>query len=174
MIELDQFDIKILRLLQGNARATTVEIAEAIGLSATPSARRVKRLEDEGVIEGYVTLLNADMLGAGLSVFVNVRLRSQTPKSFDTFEVEIRKMPEVVECHLLTGNYDYLLHVRVTDVKAYRQFIRNRLIAIDGIAETQSSIALQQTKYTTALSLPPDARPRKRQSHQARKRASRI
>ena len=73
MIELDQFDIKILRLLQGNARATTVEIAEAIGLSATPSARRVKRLEDEGVIEGYVTLLNADMLGpvsASSSMFV--------------------------------------------------------------------------------------------------------
>jgi DNA-binding Lrp family transcriptional regulator len=170
MIELDEFDIKILRFLQENARATTVEIAEAIGLSATPCARRVKRLEDEGVIEGYVTLLNADMLGAGLSVFVNVRLRNQTPQSFDTFEVEIRNMPEVVECYLLTGNFDYLLHVRVANVEAYRLFIRNQLIAIEGIAETQSSIALQETKYTTALSLPPRERP----SQQVRKRVSRI
>lgn len=153
-LDLDEFDLKILRLLQENGRVTTIELAEQVGLSPTPCARRVKRMEDEGLISGYVTLLNAGRLGAGLSVFVNVRLRSQTPKAFETFEAAIRRMPEVVECYLLTGNYDYLLHVRVADVDAYRFFIRSRLIAIEGIVETQSSVALEQTKYTTAIPLP--------------------
>jgi Lrp/AsnC family leucine-responsive transcriptional regulator len=172
MIELDEFDLKILRLLQQNARATTVEIAEAIGLSATPCARRVKRLEDEGMIDGYVALLNADLLGVGLSVFVSARLRGQTPEAFKTFEREITKMPEVVECYLLAGSYDYLLHVRVADVDAYRQFILTRLIAIDGIVETQSSVALQQTKYTTALPLPDHGSGQR--ANPQRKRASRV
>ncbi|MDR3438403.1 Lrp/AsnC family transcriptional regulator [Telmatospirillum sp.] len=154
MLDLDDFDLKILRVLQENARVTTLDLAERVGLSPTPCARRVKRLEDDGLIDRYVTLLNAKRLGIGLMVFVNVRLSSQAPKSFETFEAAIGEMPEVVGCYLLAGNYDYLIQVRVANVDAFRDFIRERLIAIDGIMETQSSIVLEQTKYTTALSIP--------------------
>jgi Lrp/AsnC family leucine-responsive transcriptional regulator len=154
MAGLDSFDLKILRVLQENARITTLELAERVGLSATPCARRVKRLEDDGLIDRYVTLLNAERLGIGLTVFVNIRLNSQVPQSFETFEAAIRRMPEVVGCYLLAGQYDYLVQVRVADVEAYRNLIRERLITIEGVAETQSSIVLEHTKQTTALPIP--------------------
>ncbi|MGL4960775.1 MAG: Lrp/AsnC family transcriptional regulator [Inquilinus sp.] len=153
-ISLDSFDLKILQVLQEDARITMLDLAAQVGLSATPCARRVKRLEDEGLIDRYVTLLNAERLGLGLTVFVNVRLNSQVPKSFETFEAAIQRMPEVVGCYLLAGQYDYLVQVRVANVEAYRDLIRERLIAIEGVAETQSSIVLEQTKHTTALPVP--------------------
>ena len=153
MMPLDEFDLKILRVLQENARVTTQELAERVGLSATPCARRVKRMEDEGVIDRYVTLLDPEQLGIGLRVFVNVRLNTQAAKTFDAFEAAVRKLPEVMGCYLLAGNYDYLIHVRVADVEAYRHFIRDRLVAIEGVGETQSSIVLEETKHTTALPL---------------------
>jgi Lrp/AsnC family leucine-responsive transcriptional regulator len=154
VVELDAFDLKILRVLQESGRITTLELAEKVGLSATPCARRVKRLEDEGLIDRYVALLNAERLGLGLTVFVNIRLQSQAPKSFETFEAAIRKMPEVVGCYLLAGNYDYLVQVRLANVEEFRDFIRERLITIEGIVETQSSVVLEQTKHTTVLSIP--------------------
>ena len=154
MIALDSFDFKILDALQEDARITTLDLADRVGLSATPCARRVKRLEEEGVIERYVTLLNAERLGIGLNVFVNVRLRSQTKDSMDIFEAGIKELPEIVECYLLTGEYDYLLHVRIADIPALRAFVRDHLTTIESVAATHSSIALEQKKYTTALPLP--------------------
>jgi DNA-binding Lrp family transcriptional regulator len=160
MVELDALDIKILTALQQDARMTTLELAERVGLSATPCARRVKRLEDEGVIERYVTLLNAERLGIELNVFADIRLRSQTKESIEIFERAIKDMPEVVECYLVTGEYDYLLHLRVADMAALRALMRDRLIAIESVAATHSSIALEQIKYTTALALTRRAEPR--------------
>jgi Lrp/AsnC family leucine-responsive transcriptional regulator len=160
MVELDALDIKILNALQQDARMTTLELAERVGLSATPCARRVKRLEDEGVIERYVTLLNAERLGIELNVFADIRLRSQTKESIEIFERAIKDMPEVVECYLVTGEYDYLLHLRVADMAALRALMRDRLIAIESVAATHSSIALEQIKYTTALALARRAEPR--------------
>jgi Lrp/AsnC family leucine-responsive transcriptional regulator len=160
MIELDALDIKILNALQQDARMTTLELAAHVGLSATPCARRVKRLEDEGVIERYVTLLNAERLGIELNVFADIRLRSQTKESIEIFERAIKDMPEVVECYLVTGEYDYLLHLRVADMAALRALMRDRLIAIESVAATHSSIALEQIKYTTALALTRRAEPR--------------
>ena len=153
MAQLDEFDLKILTALQENARITTQELAERVGLSATPCARRIKRMEDEGLIERYVTLLNPERLGVGLTVFVNVRLNTQSAKSFSAFEEAIRKLPQVVGCYLLAGNYDYLIQVRVADVEAFRRFIGDRLVTIDGIGETQSNVVLEETKWTTALPL---------------------
>jgi Lrp/AsnC family leucine-responsive transcriptional regulator len=153
MAQLDEFDLKILTALQENARMTTQELAERVGLSATPCARRIKRMEDEGLIERYVTLLNPERLGVGLTVFVNVRLNTQSAKTFEAFEAAIRKLPQVVGCYLLAGNYDYLVQVRVADVEAFRSFIRDRLVTIDGIGATQSNIVLEETKWTTALPL---------------------
>jgi DNA-binding Lrp family transcriptional regulator len=150
-MDIDAIDRKILRALQDNARMTTQELAEKVGLSATPCARRVKRMEDEGLIARYVTLLNPAHLGLGLMVFISVRLNTQAAKAFDTFEAEIRKLPEVVGCFLLAGSYDYLVQVRVANVDAFRNFIRDHLVTIEGVAETQSSIVLEETKTTTAL-----------------------
>ena len=160
MSALDSFDFKILDALQENARITTLELAERVGLSPTPCARRVKRLEDEGVIERYVTLLNAERLGIGLNVFVNVRLRSQTKDAIDNFEAAIQELPEIVECYLLTGEYDFLLHLRIADIAALRSFVRDHLTTIESVATTHSSIALEQKKYTTALPLPLRVKPK--------------
>lgn len=154
MIELDAIDLKILDALQQDARVTTLELAAKVGLSATPCARRVKRLEDEGVIERYVTLLNAERLGIGMNAFVTVRLRGQTRQAIEVFERAIRKMPEVEECYLTTGGHDYLVHARVADIDAFRDFMRNRLIPIESVGTTESSIVLEQIKRTTALPLP--------------------
>lgn len=153
MTELDAIDIRILDILQENARITTLELAEQVGLSATPCARRVKRLEDDGLIERYVTLLNEKKAGIDLSVFISVRLRNQTGETIGRFERSVRSMPEITECYLMSGVHDYLLHLRVADVGALRDFLRNRLVTIEGIAETQSSIVLEKVKYTTALTL---------------------
>lgn len=153
MNKLDEFDIKILSALQDNTRISTQELAERVGLSATPCARRVKRMEDDGLIDRYVTLLNPERLGIGLNVFVNVRLNTQSAKAFEAFEQAIRKLPQVVGCYLLAGNYDYLVQIRVADVEAFRSFIRDRLVTIEGIGETQSNVVLEETKRTTALPL---------------------
>jgi Lrp/AsnC family leucine-responsive transcriptional regulator len=153
MTDLDALDIRILDILQENARITTLELAEKVGLSPTPCARRVKRLEDEGLIERYVTLLNARQAGQDLSVFISVRLRLQTFETIENFERSVRDVKEISECYLVSGANDYLLRVRVRDVEALRDFLRNRLVTIEGIAETHSTIVLEQVKYTTALNL---------------------
>ncbi len=153
MTELDSIDIRILDILQENARITTLELAEQVGLSPTPCARRVKRLEDDGLIERYVTLLNEKKAGMDLSVFISVRLRNQTGETIGRFERSVRSFPEITECYLMSGIHDYLLRLRVADVDALRDFLRNRLVTIEGIAETQSSIVLEKVKYTTALTL---------------------
>ena len=153
MTDLDALDIRILDILQENARITTLELAEKVGLSPTPCARRVKRLEDDGLIERYVTLLNAKQAGQDLTVFISVRLRNQTIETIENFERSVRDKKEISECYLVSGANDYLLKVRVRDVEALRDFLRNRLVTIEGIAETHSTIVLEKVKYTTALSL---------------------
>ncbi len=148
---IDAFDRKILAVLQEDARITQSELAAKVGLSPTPCTRRIKRMEEDGVIDRYVTLVNPKELGLGLMVFVNVRLHTQAQKAFDLFEKAIKKMPEVVGCYLLAGSSDYLIQVRVADIESFRNFIRDRLIAIEGIGETQSSIVLEQVKNTTSI-----------------------
>ncbi|WP_454651150.1 Lrp/AsnC family transcriptional regulator [Bradyrhizobium liaoningense] len=150
---MDEFDRKILEIIQQDGRITILQLSERVGLSPTPCARRVKRLEDEGYIDRYVGLLNPARLGVRLNVFVSIRLRSQTREAFDRFDEEIKYMPEVVGCYLLTGSFDYLLQVRVADVDAFRDFMRSRLTAMEGVIETQSSIVLQQLKATTEIPL---------------------
>ena len=114
-------------------------------------------MEDEGVIQRYAAVLNPVALGMRLDVFVNVRLRSSTRKAIEIFERAVHSMPEVVECYLVTGNHDYLVHLRVADVDDFKDFVRERLINIASVGETVSSIALEKTKYTTAIPLPSSA-----------------
>jgi Lrp/AsnC family transcriptional regulator, leucine-responsive regulatory protein len=154
MIQLDSVDGKILNTLQQEGRISILDLAERVGLSATPCARRVKRLEDEGVIERYAAVLNPRVLGMHLDVFVNVRLRNSTTDAIEVFERAIESMPEVVECYLVTGNYDYLVHIRVADIDEFKTYVRERLSGIASVGETVSSIALEQTKRTTSIALP--------------------
>lgn len=163
MNHLDEIDRAILDILQHDGRISILDLAEKVGLSATPCARRVKRLEDEGVIERYAAVLNPRLLGKHLDVFVNVRLRNSTSKAIEIFERAIKRMPEVVECYLVTGTYDYLVHLRVNDIDDFKTYVRERLSEIASVGETVSSIALEQTKYNSYLDL--EATPNKTVTH---------
>ena len=134
MNELDAIDLKILRILQKDGRITTLQLAERVGLSPTPCARRVRHLETEGFISQYVAVLNASKLNAGLDVFVSVRLRSQATAEYEKFERRINDFDEVVGCYLLAGNFDYLLHVKLPDVGSIAEFTRlSRILKANGV-----------------------------------------
>ena len=150
----DAIDWKILGRLQDDARLSNVELAQAVNLSPSPCLTRVRALEDSGLISRYVTLLDPIKLGLTVSVFISVRLEKQIERSLDVFERAIKERPEVMECYLMTGESDYLLRVVVPDVQALERFIVDFLSRIPGIGNLQSSFALKQVKYQTALPLP--------------------
>lgn len=149
--ELDAIDRKILARLQDNARIANVELSEAVGLSPAPCLRRVRALEERGVIRKHVTLLDPGAVGLPVSVFVNVSLERQIEKALQRFESAIRTRPEVMECYLMTGDADYLLRVVCADLVAYERFLLDHLTQIPGVASIRSSFALKQVKYSTAL-----------------------
>ncbi|MFA6153746.1 Lrp/AsnC family transcriptional regulator [Mesorhizobium sp.] len=142
MTILDALDHKILRELQVDARISTVDLAARVGLSATPCARRVKRLEDRGVIQGYAAKINPSAMGLAICVMVSVRLGKQGPEGAGEFLREVAKRPEITECLLVTGNIDYLLRVWVKDIAALRNFISNVLQSIPSVAETSTMVVL--------------------------------
>ena len=148
---LDEIDLRILSLLQEHARTPNVELARGVGLSPSPCLRRVRELEESGVIRRHVTLVDPVAVGLGVSVFVSVRLERQAENALDRFESAVLARPEVMECYLMTGDSDYLLRVVVRDVPAYEHFLVQHLTRVPGIASIQSSFALKQVKYTTAL-----------------------
>ncbi len=151
---LDKTDIKILDRLQSEARLTNVELARAVHLSPSPCLARVRRLEEKGVINRYVTLLDPLSLGLTVSVFIQVRLEKQIEPSLEIFEKAIAARSEVMECYLMTGDSDYLLRVVVPDVPALEHFIVDFLSRVPGVDNIKSSFALKQVKYKTALPLP--------------------
>jgi Lrp/AsnC family transcriptional regulator, leucine-responsive regulatory protein len=150
---LDQIDRRILAELQQNARLSNTDLAERAGISASPCWRRVRQLEEGGVIERYVTLLNPARLGLGVSVFVQVRLSTQIESALEIFEGAILARPEVMECYLMTGDSDYLLRVVVADLGAYERFLMDHLTRVPGVANIRSSFALRSVKYRTDLPL---------------------
>jgi Lrp/AsnC family leucine-responsive transcriptional regulator len=152
-VQLDEIDHQILQLLQDNARMSNVDLAERVGLSPPPCLRRVSFLEKSGVIRKYVALLDPDALNLAVTVFVQISLDLQIGKRLEIFEKEILKRPEVVECHLMTGDSDYLLRVIVPDLPAYERLLKNWLTRIEGVASIKSSFSLNQVKYSTALPL---------------------
>lgn len=153
-ITLDDTDIRLLRILQENARLSNVELAERVGLSASPCLRRMRQLEDSGVIKGYMTLIDQNVIGLPVSVFISVTLKEQSERALDEFEGRIRALPEVMECYLMTGTADYLLRVVTADLAAYERFLKEHLTRIPAIASIQSSFALKQVSFRTALPLP--------------------
>lgn len=151
---IDATDLRILRQVQDNARISNVDLAENVGLSPSPCLRRLKRLEDDGVIKGYVTLIDQNIVGLPVSVFVSVALKEQSEAALEEFEARVRELPQVMECYLMTGASDYLLRVVTADLAAYERFLKDHLTRIKAIASIQSSFALKQVAYRTALPLP--------------------
>ncbi len=150
-IALDAIDRRILAVLQDNARISNADLAREVGLSPSPCLRRVRALEESGVIRRYVSLLDQAAVGLPVSVFVNVVLERQIESALETFEEAARQRPEVVECYLMTGGSDYLLRVVVSDLAAYERFLKDHLTRIPGVRSIQSSFALKQVAYRTAL-----------------------
>lgn len=151
---LDSIDFKILAALQENARIPNVELAEKISLSPSPCLARVKALEQDGFIRRYVTLLDPQAIGLGVNIFTQVRLERQIESALISFEKAIAGRPEIMECYLMTGSADYLLRIVVTDLEAYQKFLTEFVAKIPGVGNIQSSIALKQVKYKTALPIP--------------------
>ncbi|MCY4046066.1 MAG: Lrp/AsnC family transcriptional regulator [Cellvibrionales bacterium] len=151
---LDRTDKKILNLLQHNSKLSNLELAEAVGLSPTPCARRVKRLEDEGIIIRQITLVDPEKLGFNLTVFVGVEMDRHTHDRFKDFEQAIAQMPEIHECHLITGqNADFLLKVIVKDMPHYEDFLLHKLTHLGGVRGVHSSFVLRNLIDSKLLNL---------------------
>ena len=152
-IKLDRIDRKILTLLQQDSRQPNNELAGRVGLSPSPCLRRVKALEDSGIIARYVALVDPASVDLPVNVFISVSLEHQVEDRIDTFERAVMKLPEVLECYLMTGDADYLLRVMVPDLASYERFLKEHLTRIPGVANIRSSFALKQVRYRTALPL---------------------
>ena len=148
--DLDRIDIQILKALAVDGRLSWRDLAERIGLSLTPTTRRVKRLEEDGYIRGYVAQLDEARLAGAMNVFVSVALEKQSEKTIARFEAEIALAPEVMSCFLMTGESDYNLRVVVADLDAYHQFLMRSLTRIPGVAHIKSSFALKTVLMRSA------------------------
>ncbi|PCJ28191.1 MAG: AsnC family transcriptional regulator [SAR86 cluster bacterium] len=153
-MQLDKLDKRILQELQSDGKITNLELAEKIGLSPSPCARRVKQLEDSGIIEKQVTLLNASKLELKLTALIQISMDRHTPDRFEIFEQKVKSFPEVVECLLITGqSADYQLKVVVPDMEYYQQFLLNKVTRIEGVTDVHSSFMLREVLNTTELPL---------------------
>ena len=149
----DEFDIRILQEIKRDGRISIQALSEAIGLSTTPVARRLKRLEDAGIINGYTALIDEAALGFEVSVFVSVKLDRQIDHGLSAFETEIAQFPEVVDCWLMTGNRDYMMRVVTRNLIEFENFLVGRLTKISCVAEIESSIPLRRVKSDIARTL---------------------
>jgi len=153
-IKLDRFDKRILALMQSNGRISNLELAEKIGLSPTPCSRRVKRLEESGLIDGHVTLLNQVRLGLNITAMISITMDRHTPERFAGFERQVKEFPEVVECSIVTGqSADYLLKAVLPDMTYYEEFLLGRLTRIEGVTGVHSSFVLRKVIAKTELPL---------------------
>jgi len=155
-MQLDRIDRRILTALQRNGRLTNVELAKEVGLSPSPCLRRVRQLEEAGIIENYVALLNAGRIGLGMTVFVRVWLTGQDEDTVNHFIESVQQLPQVVECHLMAGDCDFLLRVVSADLEAYRRFQAERLARIKGVRSVKTDIPMQKVKLSWELPLPTD------------------
>lgn len=151
MENLDQIDLKILRTLQKNAKLTTKELAEAVNLTPTPVFERQKRLEKQGYIKKYVAVLDPDKLNQSLMVICMVKLQQINNSIAQRFTTEINKLPEVIECYNTSGNYDYMLKVRSSDMKHYQEFILNKLGVIENVGSIESTFVMSEVKQNNGI-----------------------
>lgn len=152
---LDQIDLAILDRLQRDGRATSAEVGGVAGLSPSPAHRRQRLLERDGIIRGYVALLDQDQVGLPVNVFVSVRLSGQAEEQLLAFENAVTALPEVMECYVMSGASDYLLRVVSPDLAAYEEFLRTKLTRMPGVRGVESAFALKRVVYRTNLPLRP-------------------
>lgn len=151
MIELDAFELKILRELQRDASQTTAEIAQKVGLSTSPCWRRIDRLERDGVIRGRVAVIDRRKVGLRAHIFAQVRLNAHGRANLDEFSSAIREFPEVLDAYVLMGTTDFMLRIVATDIEAYERFFFDKLSKLPGVQEITSTVALSEIKSTSIL-----------------------
>ncbi len=151
IITIDAMDKKILKILQMDGRITNLQLADRVHLSPTATKERVKRLTRDKIIEGYGVRLNADILGFGLTVFVEVKLDRTTKYVFEAFARAAIRAPEVMECHMVAGGFDYLVKTRVKDMAAYRAFLSDVLLGLPGVRETHTYAVMEEVKVGSDL-----------------------
>lgn len=156
-MKLDQIDQKILTHLQENARITNAELAEKVGLSPTPCLRRLRRLETDGVIKGYHTEINREILGVNVTVLILVKLEREDDATLRQFEAQIKTRPEVMECYLVTGKFDYFIRVVIPTLAAYETFLSETILRMPKVATVESSFTLREVERKTATPLPASA-----------------
>jgi Lrp/AsnC family transcriptional regulator, leucine-responsive regulatory protein len=146
-MKLDPIDVKILTELQRDARLSHQDLSERVGLSPSPCARRIRKLEADGYITGYRAIVGEEKMGFGFKIFISVKLDRQIDRRLVDFEREIKLCPEVVECWLMTGTFDYLLRVSVADLSDFEHFLTGRLTQIPGVASIESSVPIRRVKH---------------------------
>lgn len=151
--DLTAIDGKILRALQQDGRMTVQAIADQVGLSPSPCLRRIRQLERSGVIAGYSAEVDQSAVGLPVSVFISIKLERQRAVELDALAAAIAPWPEVMDCYLMTGQFDFLLRVVCADLTAYERFLRDRLTQLDGVASIESSFSLSQVKASRVLPL---------------------
>ncbi|MCC7058661.1 MAG: Lrp/AsnC ligand binding domain-containing protein [Burkholderiaceae bacterium] len=151
---MDRIDAHLLRLLQDDARMSLTELAERVGLSVTPCSERIKRLERDGFILGYHARLDPHALGQTLLVFVEIKLTAKSGAIFEAFRREVRRLPYVLECHLVSGEFDYLIKARISGMEAYRKLLGDMLLALPGARDSRSYIVMEEIKESLALAVP--------------------
>ncbi|MDC8004778.1 Lrp/AsnC family transcriptional regulator [Aureisphaera galaxeae] len=154
---LDRIDRRLLRYLQQDCKQTNKELSHKLDLSVTAVYERIKKLERTGIIKGYEAHINKDAVGLGFLAFCHIRLEKHAKETIGSFEKEVRKLNEVLECFHVSGEYDYLLKVVVKDMEHFRNFMVNKLTTIEHIGSTQSSFTINEVKNTTQLTLSDDA-----------------
>ena len=154
-MELDHYDRQILLILQQHGRISNQDLADRIGISASPCWRRVRALEESGLIKGYRALVDAKLLGLSFMVLIHISMDQHTPARFSHFEAEINTIPEVIECLMITGqSADYQIRVVVRDMDAYQELLLNRITSITGVSGVHSSFILRRVVDKTALPIP--------------------
>ena len=150
---LDRTDRRILECLQADGRISNVQLARKVNLTPTPCIERVKRLERQGYIRGYTALLDPELVDASLLVFVEIDLSHKSPDAFRKFREEARHLTEIMDCHLVSGNFDYLIKARVKDMKAYRRLLGDKILSLPGVSGSRSYVVMEEVKETPNLPL---------------------
>ncbi len=153
MKELDRIDRRILDELQKNARISYVELGDRVGLSTSPCLERVRRLESDGFITGYTAILNPELINAALMVYVEIKLEYDSKSIFEKFKKAALQIPQLMECHLLSGDFDYLMKIRVADMAEYRLLLGDILRDLPGVRDTRSYIVMEIIKESTRLNV---------------------
>ena len=150
---MDDIDRRIIDAVQGDGSITINDLATRVGLSPSPCARRIRLLEESGVIKGYTAIIDQRKVGLPISAFASIKLERQREEDLDRFAKAVAIWPEVVDCYLMTGQRDYLLRIVVRDLEAYEGFLKNKLTRLEGVGSIETSFALVQVKHSQALPL---------------------